>query len=226
MYSSGNPTNIANPVKDANVQVDIKTVSGRLTLYQTTLCERLPWDKLNADINLDPQGVLDTYNENDIQLICCQADASIFWLVPNVVQMRFIQSLDWEMDMDIIFTWVLTRDRPKGKEVVKYERTIALPDLPKKSDVQKVLNGSMDSFRIYNVYPRYFRVTGSGDIRPLEQEVCHNLFLSSSPEFLSLPVFNGLGLYISWCHKLLTVCNGKLYPCNCYSVTIVVKSFE
>jgi len=31
MYSSGNPTNIANPVKDANVQVDIKTVSGRLT---------------------------------------------------------------------------------------------------------------------------------------------------------------------------------------------------
>ncbi|XP_062143961.1 piezo-type mechanosensitive ion channel homolog [Alnus glutinosa] len=170
MYSSGNPTNIANPVKDANVQVDIKTVSGRLTLYQTTLCERLRWDKLNADVNLDPQGVLDTYNENDIQLICCQADASILWLVPNVVQMRFIQSLDLGMDMDIIFTWVLTRDRPKGKEVVKYERSIDLPDLPQKSDVQKVLNGSTNSFRIYNAYPRYFRVTGSGEIRPLEQE--------------------------------------------------------
>ncbi|KAK4558511.1 hypothetical protein RGQ29_008015 [Quercus rubra] len=170
MYSSGNPTNIANPVKDASVQIDIKTASGRLTLYQTTLCEKIPWDKFNDDIDLDPQSFWDTYNENDIQLICCQADASILWLVPSVVQKRFIQSLDWDTDMDIIFTWVLTRDRPKGKEVVKYERTIDPVDLPMRSDVQKVLNGSMNSFRIYNVYPRYFRVTGSGDVRPLEQE--------------------------------------------------------
>lgn len=170
MYSSGNPTNIANPVKDASVQIDIKTVSGRLTLYQTTLCEKIPWDKFNDDIDLDPQSFWDTYNENDIQLICCQADASILWLVPSVVQTRFIQSLDWDTDMDIIFTWVLTRDRPKGKEVVKYERTIDPVDLPMRSDVQKVLNGSMNSFRIYNVYPRYFRVTGSGDVRPLELE--------------------------------------------------------
>ncbi|XP_030947959.1 piezo-type mechanosensitive ion channel homolog isoform X1 [Quercus lobata] len=170
MYSSGNPTNIVNPVKDASVQIDIKTASGRLTLYQTTLCEKIPWDQFNDDIDLDPQSFWDTYNENDIQLICCQADASILWLVPSVVQTRFIQSLDWDTDMDIIFTWVLTRDRPKGKEVVKYERTIDPVDLPMRSDVQKVLNGSMNSFRIYNVYPRYFRVTGSGDVRPLEQE--------------------------------------------------------
>ncbi|XP_050265819.1 piezo-type mechanosensitive ion channel homolog [Quercus robur] len=170
MYSSGNPTNIVNPVKDASVQIDIKTASGRLTLYQTTLCEKIPWDQFNDDIDLDPQSFWDTYNENDIQLICCQPDASILWLVPSVVQTRFIQSLDWDTDMDIIFTWVLTRDRPKGKEVVKYERTIDPVDLPMRSDVQKVLNGSMNSFRIYNVYPRYFRVTGSGDVRPLEQE--------------------------------------------------------
>lgn len=175
MYSSGNPTNIANPVKDASVQVDIKTASGRLTLYQTTLCEKLQWDKLNTDIDLDPRGVLDNYNEIDIQLICCQADASTLWLVPTTVQTRFIQSLDWETEMDIIFTWVLTRDRPKGKEVVKYERPIDTPDLPKRSDVQKVLNGSMNSFRICNIYPRYFHVTGSGDIRPLEQEVCYTI---------------------------------------------------
>ncbi|XP_035538685.1 piezo-type mechanosensitive ion channel homolog isoform X2 [Juglans regia] len=181
MYSSGNPTNIANPVKDASVQVDIKTASGRLTLYQTTLCEKIQWDKLNADIDLDPRGVLDTYNKIDIQLICCQADASILWLVPTTVQTRFIQSLDWETEMHIIFTWVLTRDRPKGKEVVKYERTIDTPDLPKRSDVQKVLNGSMNSFRICNIYPRYFHVTGSGDIRPLEQEeisVSADLFIN------------------------------------------------
>lgn len=171
MYSSGNPTNIANPIKDARVQIDIQTMSGKLTLYQTTLCEKLRWDQLKSDTNLDPHGYLDTFNKIDIQLICCQADASTMWLVPDVVQRRFGQSLDWGMDMEISFIWVLTRDRPKGKEVVKYEQIVEPQDLPKPSDVQKVFNGSADRFRIYNLYPRYFRVTGSGDVRPFEQEV-------------------------------------------------------
>ncbi|KAK3193919.1 hypothetical protein Dsin_025229 [Dipteronia sinensis] len=171
MYSSGNPTNIENPIKDASVQIDLKTKGGRLTLYQTTLCEKLRWDKLSSDIDLDPLGYLKGYNKNDIQLICCQADASVLWLVPGMVQARFIQTLGWDMEMDISFTWVLTRDRPKGKEVVKYEKTVDPPDLPKPSDVRKVLNGSTGSFRINNLYSRYFRVTGSGDVRPMEQEV-------------------------------------------------------
>lgn len=171
MYSSGNPTNIANPIKEASFQVDIKTVSGRLNLYQTTLCERIQWDSLNSEVNADPNGYLNAYNKNDIQLICCQADASTLWLVPLVVQARLIQSLDWYTDMEIFFTWVLSRDRPKGKEVVKYEKTIDPQYLPLQSDVQKVLNGSMNSFRLYNVYPRYFRVTGSGDVRPLEEVI-------------------------------------------------------
>ncbi|KAG5051849.1 hypothetical protein JHK87_004047 [Glycine soja] len=170
MYSSGNPTNIANPIKDASFQVDIKTVSGRLNLYQTTLCERLQWDLLNSNANPDPYGYLDAYNKNDIQLICCQADASTLWLVPLVVRTRLIHSLEWNTDMEIFFTWIFSRDRPKGKEVVKYEKAVDPQYLPTQSDVQKVLNGSMNSFRIYNVYPRYFRVTGSGDVRPLEED--------------------------------------------------------
>ncbi|CAN1234108.1 Piezo-type mechanosensitive ion channel homolog, partial [Linum perenne] len=171
IYSSGNPTNIANPIKDARVQIDIKTYGGRLTLYQTTLCEKLDWERVNSAANLDPHGYLDAYSNGDIQLVCCQPDSSVLWLVPDVVQNRFIQSLDWEMEMDIVFIWVLTRDRPKGKEVVRYERVVDPLDLPSRSDVQKVLNGSANSFRIYNVYPRYFRVTGSGDVRPFEQEM-------------------------------------------------------
>ncbi|CAJ1969169.1 unnamed protein product [Sphenostylis stenocarpa] len=171
MYSSGNPTNIANPIKDATFQVDIKTVSGRLNLYQTTLCERLRWDLLDSNVNPDPFGYLDTYNKNDIQLICCQADASTLWLVPRVVRTRLIQSLEWNTDMEIFFTWILSRDRPKGKEVVKYEKTVDPQYLPTQSDVQMVLNGSINSFRIYNVYPRYFRLTGSGDVRPLEEDI-------------------------------------------------------
>ncbi|KAL9239206.1 hypothetical protein vseg_013546 [Gypsophila vaccaria] len=170
MYSSGNPTNIANPIKDASVQVDIKSNGGRLTLYQTTLCDKLEWDEIKENANLDPQGFFAGYNKNDIQLICCQADASTVWLVPEVVQKRFAKSID--VEMEIIFSWVFHRDRPKGKEVVKYERIVdAEPDLPGKSEVQAVFNGTMKSFRVHNIYPRYFRVTGSGDIRPFESEV-------------------------------------------------------
>lgn len=177
MYSSGNPTNIANPIKDASVQIDINTRGGKLTLYHTTLCEKIPWDVLDSDVNLG-QGFLETYNTHDIQLICCQPDASVLWLVPGLVQTRFIHSLGWHMGMDIRFTWVLTRDRPKGKEVVKYENHVDPLDLPKPSDVISVLNGSTNSFRVKNIYPRYFRVTASGDVRPFEQEV--QLFCQSA----------------------------------------------
>ncbi|GFQ02354.1 piezo-type mechanosensitive ion channel homolog [Phtheirospermum japonicum] len=170
MYSSGNPTNIANPINDASFQLDIKTDGGRLTLYQTTLCEKIAWDQLNANADLDPQHYLDSYNVNDIQLICCQADASNLWLVPDVVQRQFIRSLN-SGSMDIKFSWVLTRDRPKGKETVKYERSVDPSDLPTPSEVEGVLNGSFSSFRIYKIYPRFFRVTGSGEVRPFEQEV-------------------------------------------------------
>ncbi|KAG8370694.1 hypothetical protein BUALT_Bualt13G0010000 [Buddleja alternifolia] len=170
MYSSGNPTNIANPINDASFQFDIKTTAGRLTLYQTTLCERIPWDYLSANVDLDPENYLDSYNVNDIQLICCQPDASTLWLVPDVVQKQFIRSLN-SSNMDIKFSWVLTRDRPKGKETVKFERSVDPSDLPKSSEVVRVLNGSFSSFRIYNIYPRIIRVTGSGEVRPFEQAI-------------------------------------------------------
>lgn len=98
-------------------------------MYQTTLCEKLQWDNVNSDVDLDPDGYLNAYNNNDIQLICCQADASMLWLVPDVVQKRFIQSLEWDLDLDILFIWVLSRERPKGKEVVKYEKPVDPPSI-------------------------------------------------------------------------------------------------
>ncbi|KAL6502839.1 hypothetical protein OROHE_024007 [Orobanche hederae] len=169
MYSSGNPTNIANPVNDASFQFDIKTTSGRLPLYQTTLCKRIAWDQLNPNVDLDPQNYLASYDVNDIQLICCLADASTMWLVPDVVKKQFMESLN--SSMDIKFSWVLTRDRPKGKETVKYERSVDPSNLPGSLEIKGVLNGTYSSFRIYNFYPRFFRVTGSGEVRPFEQEV-------------------------------------------------------
>ncbi|KAJ0797112.1 putative Piezo family protein [Helianthus annuus] len=168
MYSSGNPTNIANPINDASIQFDIKTDGGRLMLYQTTLCSITPWTDFDSSVDLDPYGYLESYNVNDIQLICCQADATDLWLVPNVIQTRFSQSIDKNMDMK--FSWILTRDRPKDKEVVKFGQNLAHSDLPDPSAVKQVLEGSSDTFRVNNTYPRYFRVTGSGEVRVFDQE--------------------------------------------------------
>ncbi|XP_073315003.1 piezo-type mechanosensitive ion channel homolog isoform X1 [Primulina huaijiensis] len=193
MYSSGNPSNIANPINDASFQFDIKTDGGRLTLFQTTLCKRIAWDHVNATGDLDPQYYLSSYNVNDIQLICCQADASTLWFVPDAVQKQFIQSLSTS-SMDMKYSWVLMRDRPKGKETVKYEKNVDPLDLPKASEVEGVLNGSFSSFRVHNIYPRFFRVTGSGEVRPFEQEVndvTADLVLHhGSSEWWSFHVFN------------------------------------
>ncbi|KAI4369413.1 hypothetical protein MLD38_017853 [Melastoma candidum] len=169
MYSSGNPTNIANPIKDASVWVNIETESGKLTLFETTLCEKIPWEDIDPFYDLDPFDFLSAYNVQDIQLICCQADASRLWLVPPVVQARFTESL--HLSMKITFTWQLTRARPKGKEVVKYELDVESYNLPNSAAVMKVLTGRANNFTIYDVYPRFFRVTGSGDVRPVEQAV-------------------------------------------------------
>lgn len=174
MYSSGNPSNIANPIKDASVQINLHTLGGRLTLFETTLCKKISWDELDAHFDLDPHGYLSAYSEQDIQLICCQADASTSWLVPPVVQDKFSQYLQWSMKF--VFSWEFTRDRPKGKEVVKYELHIQEQDLPRPMEVRGVLNGTISSFRISNVYPKYFRVTGSGDVRLLEQAVSRRYY--------------------------------------------------
>ncbi|KMZ74336.1 hypothetical protein ZOSMA_12G00200 [Zostera marina] len=163
MYSSGNPTNIENPIMDVSAQIDMKSGSGRLTLYQTSICEMLQWEYIESESYLDPNNYLDTYNAKDIQLICCQGDASTGWSVPQVVQARFMKSLN--KDMEIIFYWVFRRDRPKGKEVVKYESTLQSLKQSEVEEIKMALNGTTDRFNIYGIYHRYFRLTGSGEIR-------------------------------------------------------------
>lgn len=189
MYSSGNPTNIANPINDASIQFDIKTEGGRIMLYQTTLCAITPWTNVSSSENLDPHGYLESYNENDIQVICCQGDATDLWLVPEVVQTRFSQSLAKGMDMK--FNWILNRERPKNKEVVMFGQTLDQSDLPDPSQVKRVLDGFSNSFRVNNTYPRYFRVTGSGDVRPFDQEVYNDK--TTLPFLLNNDTFNYSG---------------------------------
>lgn len=172
IYSSGNPTNIANPVVDVSIQIDIKSLGGRLTLYQSTICEKFPGGSLgNYDI-LNLYNYLDTYNVDDIQLICCEADSSTIFMVPSIVQSRYARSID--QNTTIIFTWIFTRERPKGKEAVKYESNVE--NCPCLDNVKQVLSGTgtLDGFNIPDAYPQYFRVTSSGEVRPLEALVCNS----------------------------------------------------
>ncbi|XP_020597210.1 piezo-type mechanosensitive ion channel homolog isoform X2 [Phalaenopsis equestris] len=171
IYSSGNPTNIANPVTYVSVQIDIQANVGRLTPFQTSLCEILPYQSLE----FFDKPYLYTYNVQDIQLICCESDASTMWLVPPVVQQRYIRSLN--SSLQFIFTWVFMRERPKGKEAVKFESSVE----QSADELKEVLNGTGGSIRLLNAYPRYFRVTSSGEVRRLEQtdiSVGGDLFLN------------------------------------------------
>ncbi|PKA54925.1 hypothetical protein AXF42_Ash000761 [Apostasia shenzhenica] len=194
MYSSGNPSNIPNPIKDVNVQIDIKATGGGLTPFQTTLCEIIPYKESDIFDDIETHNYLDTYNVQDIQLICCQSDASTMWLVPPIVQLRYIKSLD--NSTKFLFTWVFTRERPKGKEVVKYESFVEQPPTP--DEVKQVLNGTTDHFSLLNAYPRYFRVTSSGEVRRLEQtasSVSSDLYLNrGSPPWWSFHDVNALDL--------------------------------
>ncbi|XP_074563118.1 piezo-type mechanosensitive ion channel homolog isoform X1 [Curcuma longa] len=180
IYSSGNPTNIANPVIDVSIQIDIKSLGGRLTLYQSTICEKFPGSSLgNYDI-LNLHNYLDTYNIDDIQLICCEADSSTIFMVPSIVQSRYARSID--QNTTIIFTWIFTRERPKGKEAVKYESNVE--NCPCLDNVKQVLSGTgtLDGFNIPDAYPQFFRVTSSGEVRPLEalvKSVSGDLFINN-----------------------------------------------
>ncbi|CAL9756267.1 unnamed protein product [Musa acuminata subsp. burmannicoides] len=192
IYSSGNPTNIANPVIDVSIQIDIKSAGGRLTLYQSAICEKFPWKSLGFHDKLAPHNYLDTYNVQDIQLICCQADASTVWLVPPIVQNRYAKSID--LNTSIIFTWIFIRERPKGKEAVKYESVVE--NCPCLSDIKQVLSGTSDSFNITDAYPKFFRVTSSGEVRPLEPTVTYisgDIYMNhGSPPWWSFNVSNAL----------------------------------
>lgn len=138
-------------------------------LFQTTACERIHWVELDTDVDLDPNNYLSTYNVEDIQLICCQPDASTMWLIPPVVRKRYIETLFLDQDeLELIITWFFIRARPKGKESVKYESTV---DNISAYSLKQVLDGTTDNFRIMDGYPRYFRVTGSGEVRQLDYGV-------------------------------------------------------
>jgi piezo-type mechanosensitive ion channel component 1/2 len=156
-------------VIDVSLQVDVKAHGGRLMLFQTTACERIHWVELDTAVDLDPNNYLGTYNVEDIQLICCQPDASTMWMIPPIVRKRYVQTLDLDEDeLDLIITWIFIRARPKGKETVKYESTV---DSINAYSLKRVLDGVADSFRIMDGYPRYFRVTGSGEVRRLDYVV-------------------------------------------------------
>ncbi|KAJ7571313.1 hypothetical protein O6H91_01G159100 [Diphasiastrum complanatum] len=165
MYSSGNPTNIVNQILEVHTQIHVKAGGGSFSLYETRLCE-LPFmeEVRRSGFDLDPNGILASYDIKDIQLICCQADADILWLIPPPTLQRMINLLD---ESSIIKSkWDFYRERPKTKETATYLQEIS--DSTIGPQLQEVLKGTHSTFSIPDMYPRYFRVTGAGEARQLE----------------------------------------------------------
>ncbi|BBN02016.1 piezo-type mechanosensitive ion channel component 1/2 [Marchantia polymorpha subsp. ruderalis] len=176
-YSSGNPTNIINQINDVRARIEVKTAGGKFPIFQTGLCQ-VPFleDVLQPDSTpepfTDPYAFLtsSSYDIRDVQLICCEEDADSLWMIPPPT----LKSLMDSIDDDIMFQtrWEFNRDRPKGKEVAAVPSdVIGMNSSLIAQQLRQVLNGTLNSFRIANLYPRYFRIPGSGDVRVLEGTV-------------------------------------------------------
>lgn len=148
----------------------MKTAGGIFQLYQTGLCH----NHLLEDYQEPPKAIdnwlqRSAVAKNDVQIVCCEPDAASLWLIPP----RTLQSLIRSIDNDnFLFSawWEFNRERPKGKELATYPSPWSARENHSQEGVQlkAVLNGTMKSIYIPNLYPRFFRVPGSGEVSPWE----------------------------------------------------------
>lgn len=168
IYSNGNPTNMANPVNDVRGGIEVKTVGGKFPLYETGLChifnlESPPKDALST---------LSAYDIRDIQIVCCEPDAAALWQIPPSTLQNLIKSIH-DGDLSFYAWWQFNRERPKGKELALWSEDVTSVDedlFGGGSQLRAVLNGTLASVNIAKLYPLYFRVPGSGEVRALETE--------------------------------------------------------
>lgn len=112
---------------------------------------------------------LEDYDLEDVQLICCEADADSFWLVPPPTIKTFENSM--QGDFSIIARWEFNRQRPKTKEVAVFLNESSNFSINQDSD------GNFTGLMIPELHPQYFRITSTGEVRMLEgtvspQQVC------------------------------------------------------
>jgi hypothetical protein len=168
IYSSGNPTNMANPVNDVRAGIQVKTGGGKFTLYETGLCHIHDLDTYP----LNQSSSLSSYAIRDVQMICCEPDAATLWLIPPRTLQSLIHSIDID-DFSFISWWEFTRERPKGKEVTRWMNSVVNAENSIiGSELKAVLNGTSHYVNIPDLYPEFFRVPGSGEVHSLEDEVC------------------------------------------------------
>ncbi|KAJ1387063.1 Tetratricopeptide-like helical domain superfamily [Sesbania bispinosa] len=116
-------------ILDAQEVFDKMTKRDVISLVELTVVYARSGDMNSAQNLFDEMAVRDFVSWSSmitayVKLICCQAYASTLWLVPLIVRNRLMQSLELYTDMEIFFTLILSRDKPKGKEGMKYEKPI------------------------------------------------------------------------------------------------------
>lgn len=160
---------MANPVNDVRAGIEVKTVGGKFPLYETGLChiynlESLPEDSLST---------LAAYDIRDVQIICCEHDAAELWQIPPSTLQSLIQSIH-DGDLTFYAWWEFSRERPKGKELALWSEDVTTTGndvFGVGSLLRAVLNGTLASVNIAELYPLYFLVPGSGEVRLLETGV-------------------------------------------------------
>lgn len=184
-----------NEINDVRTRIEVKTGGGRFTLFETGLCQVPFLDDLQAAglssesrENLDRY--LSSYDPRDVQIICCEEDAESEWSVPPPTIRSLLASIGDDFTFQTL--WEFHRSRPKGNELAVF-----LPERPFEMNVtlvaqqfRQVLNGTRSSVDIPSMYPRYFRVPASGDVRTLDNTV---MLLVSAGHFCFLSFHSSVG---------------------------------
>ncbi|KAH7277309.1 hypothetical protein KP509_39G044800 [Ceratopteris richardii] len=176
IYSSGNPTNFANPVLDVHVQIELNTRNGRFNLYHTSLCTIYSMEDL-ADSGANSDSHLEDYDLDDVQLICCESNADRLWLVPPPTLQALLDSI--QNDFSVIAEWSFYRQRPKTKELALFTN--------ESSSVSVYFDASTNTtgLSVSNLHPQYFRISSTGEVYMLEgttEVVSGNLSLIQGPQ--------------------------------------------
>ncbi|EFJ24248.1 hypothetical protein SELMODRAFT_102144 [Selaginella moellendorffii] len=163
IYSSGNPTNFVNEITEAHFEISLRTAGGSFTFYRSQLCNLHSMaDILDSGYDIDVDNALDSFDSKDVQMVCCEEDADSLWLIPPPTLRNLVKS--FTEGVLLVPSWNFHRERPKSKETATFT---GLPLAIKQ--LQEVLNGTLSSILVADLYPRYFRVTSGGEARLLEQ---------------------------------------------------------
>eukprot|EP00899_Mesostigma_viride_P028416 jgi/Mesvir1/875/Mv26589-RA.1 len=158
LFSTGNPTNLPNPVTSVHMSISVQTDDGRFTLYEAgDRRQMLPaWPALHR---VDP---LREFEADQVQMVCGYPDGNTLWDLPPPM-IRDLQAL-LNNDTYLVVSWSFGRERPLDRRETGFEVNW-FGDVA--GQLRGVMNGSLESATFQGLYDAMWDLPGQGAPRPL-----------------------------------------------------------